>query len=67
MQIVRIAIGRYWQTLGFRALTTPIRGQSERLDVFARIPHRDFPGGRTFRTPMLVAAMAWYKLRDALW
>ena len=44
-----------------------IRGQNERLDVFARIAHRDFPGGRTFRTPMLVAAMAWYKLRDALW
>ena len=20
--------------------------------MFARIPHRDFPGGRTFRTPM---------------
>ncbi|MBN8211929.1 MAG: FAD-binding oxidoreductase [Xanthomonadales bacterium] len=44
-----------------------IRGQNERLDVFARIAHHDFPGGRTFRTPLLVAAMAWYKLRDALW
>ena len=44
-----------------------VRGQSERLDVFERIRHRDFPGGRTFRTPLLVAGMAWYKLRDALW
>ncbi|GAA4801386.1 FAD-binding oxidoreductase [Lysobacter hankyongensis] len=53
--------------LAGRVIAEAIRGQSERLDVFARIPHRDFPGGRTFRTPMLVAAMAWYKLRDALW
>jgi gamma-glutamylputrescine oxidase len=44
-----------------------IRGQSERLDVYARIPHRKFPGGRMLRTPLLVAAMAYFKLRDALW
>jgi len=35
--------------------------------VFERIPHRPFPGGRMLRTPLLVAAMSWYKLRDALW
>ncbi|WP_262071630.1 FAD-binding oxidoreductase [Stenotrophomonas sp. Marseille-Q5258] len=48
-------------------LAEAIAGQSERLDVFARIPHRRFPGGRALRTPLLVAAMSWYKLRDALW
>ena len=48
-------------------LAQAIRGQSERLDLFARIDHRPFPGGRALRTPLLVAAMAWYKLRDALW
>jgi gamma-glutamylputrescine oxidase len=53
--------------LAGRIIAEAIRGQNERLDVFVRIPHHDFPGGRTFRTPMLVAAMAWYKLRDALW
>ncbi len=53
--------------LAGRVIAEAIRGQNERLDVFARIPHHDFPGGRTFRTPLLVAAMAWYKLRDALW
>ena len=53
--------------LAGRVIAEAIHGQSARLDVFARIAHRDFPGGRTFRTPMLVAAMAWYKLRDALW
>jgi gamma-glutamylputrescine oxidase len=53
--------------LAGRILAEAIRGQAERLDVFARIPHLPFPGGRVFRTPLLVAAMAWYKLRDALW
>ena len=48
-------------------LAQAIRGQSEGLDLFAKIDHRPFPGGRALRTPLLVAAMAWYKLRDALW
>ena len=52
--------------LAGRLLAEAIRGQSERLDVFGKITHRPFPGGRAFRTPMLVAAMSWYKLRDAL-
>ncbi len=53
--------------LAGRVIAEAIRGQATRLDAFARIPHRDFPGGRALRTPLLVAAMAWYKLRDALW
>lgn len=53
--------------LAGRVIAEAIRRQSERLDVFARIRHRDFPGGRVLRTPLLVAAMAWFKLRDALW
>ncbi len=52
--------------LAGRILAEAIRGQAGRLDAFARIPHRDFPGGRLLRTPLLVAAMAWFKLRDAL-
>jgi len=53
--------------LAGRVIAEAIRGQSERMDVFARIRHRDFPGGRALRMPLLVAAMAWFKLRDALW
>lgn len=53
--------------LAGRVLAEAIRGQAGRLDAFARIPHHDFPGGRALRTPFLVAAMAWFKLRDALW
>lgn len=43
-----------------------IAGTAERFDVFARIPHRPFPGGRLLRMPALVLAMAWYRLRDIL-
>ena len=39
---------------------------AERLDVFARIPHRPFPGGRALRMPALVLAMAYYRIRDLL-
>lgn len=52
--------------LAGRIISEAIKGQAQRLDVFAQIKHQNFPGGRAFRTPMLVAAMAWFKLRDAL-
>ncbi len=43
-----------------------IAGQAERFDVFTRIQHRAFPGGRLFRTPGLVLGTLYYRLRDAL-
>ena len=43
-----------------------IAGTAERFDVFARLPHRPFPGGRWLRMPALVLAMLWYRLRDLL-
>lgn len=52
--------------LAGRIMAESIKGQAKRLDAFAQIKHQNFPGGRAFRTPMLVAAMAWFKLRDAL-
>lgn len=53
--------------LAGEVIAAAIAGQSERLDVFQRLRHAPFPGGRLLRTPLLVAAMSWYKLRDALW
>jgi gamma-glutamylputrescine oxidase len=41
-------------------------GTAGRFDVFARIPHRDFPGGTYFRRPALVLAMLWFRLKDLL-
>ncbi|HYJ40080.1 MAG TPA: FAD-binding oxidoreductase [Steroidobacteraceae bacterium] len=41
-------------------------GVAARFDVFAKIPHRDFPGGTYFRRPALVLAMLWFRLKDLL-
>ena len=49
-----------------KLLAEAIAGTAERFDVFARIPHRDFPGGQALRRPALVLAMLWYRLRDLL-
>jgi gamma-glutamylputrescine oxidase len=49
-----------------RLVAEAIRGAAERFDVFARIPHRPFPGGPWLRTPLLALAMSWYQLRDLL-
>jgi gamma-glutamylputrescine oxidase len=43
-----------------------IGGTAERFDMFARIPHRDFPGGTYFRRPALVLAMLWFRILDLL-
>jgi gamma-glutamylputrescine oxidase len=43
-----------------------IAGQAERFDLYTRLHHRPFPGGPLLRTPALVLAMLWYRLRDLL-
>jgi gamma-glutamylputrescine oxidase len=43
-----------------------IAGHAERFDLFAKLEHRNFPGGRLLRTPSLVLAMLWYRMRDWL-
>ncbi|WDD94617.1 FAD-binding oxidoreductase [Burkholderia sp. FERM BP-3421] len=43
-----------------------IDAQAGRFDLFGAIRHRDFPGGARWRTPALMLAMAWYRIRDAL-
>ncbi len=43
-----------------------IAGQAEHFDIYARIKHRNFPGGALLRTPALVLAMLYYRLRDYL-
>lgn len=48
-----------------KLMAEAIRGQAERFDLLARIRHMPFPGG-PLRTPMLVAAMAYFRIRDAL-
>jgi gamma-glutamylputrescine oxidase len=48
-----------------KILADMVRGQSERFDLMARFKHIPFPGG-PIRMPLLVAAMAYYRLRDRL-
>ncbi|HUN25051.1 MAG TPA: FAD-binding oxidoreductase [Steroidobacteraceae bacterium] len=49
-----------------KVLAAAVAGEAERFDVFARIPHRDFPGGPLLRRPALVLAMLYYRLKDLL-
>lgn len=52
--------------LAGKLLSEAIAGQAERFDIFARMPHRDFPGGRHLRTPLLVLATNFYRMRDLI-
>ncbi len=52
--------------LAGRLAAEAMLGDANRFDVFARLKHRPFPGGAALRTPALVLAMAWYRLRDIL-
>ena len=47
-----------------KVIAETIAGTAERFDVFARLPHTTFHGGKLLRTPMLALAMLWYRLRD---
>ena len=53
-------------TFGGKIAAEAIAGQAERFDVMAAVPTQTFPGGPKLRTPLLVAAMIWYSLRDRL-
>ncbi len=52
--------------LAGKLVAEAVAGSAERFDVFARIPHKDFPGGALLRRPSLVLAMLYYRLRDLL-
>lgn len=52
--------------LAGKLVAEALAGQAERFDLYARLQHRPFPGGRWLRTPSLALGMAWYRLRDAL-
>jgi gamma-glutamylputrescine oxidase len=52
--------------LAGRVVAEAMTGDAARFDLFARLKHRAFPGGRLLRTPALVLGMAWYRLKDLL-
>jgi gamma-glutamylputrescine oxidase len=52
-------------TMAGKLIADSIAMQNERFDLFSKIAHRPFPGGG-LRTPLLILAMLWYRLRDAM-
>jgi gamma-glutamylputrescine oxidase len=48
-----------------KLMAEAIRGIAGRFDLLAKVKHLPFPGGPV-RTPILVAAMMYYRIRDAL-
>ncbi|WP_417267540.1 NAD(P)/FAD-dependent oxidoreductase [Celeribacter baekdonensis] len=53
-------------TLAGKIAAEAIGGQAARFDVMDHLPTPGFPGGAKLRTPLLVAAMTWYALRDKI-
>ncbi|MDX1425452.1 MAG: FAD-binding oxidoreductase [Kiloniellales bacterium] len=47
-----------------QVLAEAVAGQMERFDIFARLPHRVFPGGRLLQKPALALALLWFRLCD---
>jgi gamma-glutamylputrescine oxidase len=52
--------------LAGKLVAEAIAGQAERFDLFAKLKHHNFPGGKLLRTPSLVLGMAYHQLRDML-
>jgi len=52
--------------LAGKLVAEAIAGHAERFDLFTELRHRDFPGGKALRTPLLVLAMLWFRLKDLL-
>ena len=57
-----IMLATFMGTLIAEALS----GDSQRFDLLSRLPAMPFPGGALLRTPLHVAGMLWYALRDRL-
>jgi gamma-glutamylputrescine oxidase len=50
--------------MGGKLLAEAAMNETERFDVFARVPAQPFPGGAMLRKPLVVAALTWFKLVD---
>lgn len=49
-----------------KVLAEALRGQAERFDAFASLPHYPFPGGQALRVPLTALGAWYYSLRDKL-
>lgn len=49
-----------------KVIAEALRGQAERFDAFASLPHYPFPGGQTFSAPLSALGALYYNLRDRI-
>lgn len=52
--------------LAGRVMAEAVMGQEDGLAALEALPVPTFPGGATFRAPLLTLAMTWFSLRDRL-
>ncbi|KSW25230.1 MULTISPECIES: FAD-binding oxidoreductase [unclassified Pseudomonas] len=53
--------------LAGKLLAEAIAGQQGGgFELFAKVPHVTFPGGKLLRSPLLALGMAWYRFKEAL-
>jgi gamma-glutamylputrescine oxidase len=52
--------------LAGKLISELLRGDAERFDAFAKLPHLPFFGGRQLRVPFTALGAAYYALRDRL-
>jgi gamma-glutamylputrescine oxidase len=43
-----------------------VTGTMERFDIFAKLPHQPFPGGKWLGRPLATLGLLYYALRDRL-
>ena len=53
-------------TMAGKLIADAIAGETEKFDLFGKLPTRPFPGGDWLRWPGLVLGMSYYALRDRL-
>ena len=53
--------------LAGKLLAQAIAGEDDSdFQLFNRVPHITFPGGKLLRSPLLALGMSWYRLREYL-
>ena len=58
--------GALMTTLAGELIVEAMRGQVERFDVMANLPHSKFPGGKWLAQRLATLGLLWYALRDRL-
>ena len=49
-----------------RILASPGGQVGPFIDLFDKVPHMTFPGGKHLRSPLLALGMLWHRLKEVL-